>query len=172
MISVVPHDRDVLCFLLVDDINKKLPKIVTEIYVCGIWCVVQPLPSKYHNQSSYGKVQKYPSTVCEDLYTINIIMLMKLLMMRLMMRLPLSSMGGRGITQAVEFILPRRHARVLAEVDSAILIICRDSAQICFILVGGSCSSILMELTVRLRNSMVWSEVSRLLCIHNEPQEF
>ena len=29
MISVVPHDRDVLRFLWVDDINKKLPKIVT-----------------------------------------------------------------------------------------------------------------------------------------------
>ena len=29
MISVVPHDRDVLHFLWVDDINKKLPKIET-----------------------------------------------------------------------------------------------------------------------------------------------
>ena len=29
MISIVPHDRDVLRFLWVDDINKNLPKIVT-----------------------------------------------------------------------------------------------------------------------------------------------
>ena len=29
MISVVPHDRDVLRFLWVDNINKRLPKIVT-----------------------------------------------------------------------------------------------------------------------------------------------
>ena len=59
--------------------------------------------------------------------------------------------GAGGITQAVEFILPRRCAKV----DPVILIIRQDSAQICLILVGGRCSSMLMELTVRPRKSMV-----------------
>ena len=72
MISVVPHDRDVLHFLWVDDINKKLPKIVTWIYACGVWCVIQPLPSQCHDQLSCGRVQRCLPTVCEDPYMINI----------------------------------------------------------------------------------------------------
>ena len=39
MISVAPHDRDILCFLCVDDINKKFPKIITLKFTCVVFGV-------------------------------------------------------------------------------------------------------------------------------------
>ena len=39
MISVAPHDRDVLRFLWVDDINKRLPKIMTLRFKCVVFGV-------------------------------------------------------------------------------------------------------------------------------------
>ena len=43
MISIAPHDRKVLCFLWVDDINKKLPKIVALRFTCVVFGVSSSL---------------------------------------------------------------------------------------------------------------------------------
>ena len=43
MISVAQPDRDVLCFLWIDDIHKQL------VHTCGVWGVVKPLPSNIIN---------------------------------------------------------------------------------------------------------------------------
>ena len=43
MISVAPHDRDVLCFLWVDDISKQSPKIMTLRFTCVVFGVSSSL---------------------------------------------------------------------------------------------------------------------------------
>ena len=66
MISITPHDRDVLCFLWVDDINKRLSKIVTLRFTHVVFGV--SYCSFLLNATIKHRVEKYsPPRVCEDL---------------------------------------------------------------------------------------------------------
>ena len=72
MVSVAPKDRDVLCFLWVDDIQKEVPQVVTLRFKRVIFDVsCSPFLVECHNLSSITVPARRP-TICTQIFAINL----------------------------------------------------------------------------------------------------